>query len=226
MTLLDAQQAELLLSTTRAVRRRLDLDRAVKLEVVRDCLRLAMQAPTGGSIERTRWILVTDREQRRAVADLYREATTESFLLAEETAMSEVSRKAYSGAGHLASVLERVPVLVFPCIAAVPPAATTHAIAGLYGSIVPAVWSFQLALRSRGLGSAYTTAHLRLERRFAELLDIPDGVTQVAMLPVAHTLGTEFKPAARGAVEDITYAESWGQKVPGWIAAPSPERIS
>lgn len=214
MTDFDLTQTDLLLSTTRAVRRRLDLDRPVDLGVVRDCLELAVQAPTGGSNERWRWLVVTDPERRREVAGLYREATEVAFRQAEEGAATEASRKAYAGARLLADLLDRVPVLVFPCVAAPAPEATTHAAAGFYGSIVPAVWSFQLALRSRGLGSTYTTAHLRLEQRFAALLGIPDGVTQIAMLPVAHTLGTGFKSAARGPVEDITYVDAWGTPFP------------
>lgn len=211
------------LTTTRAVRRRLDLDRAVDLETVRDCLRIAVQAPTGGSIERWRWVLVQEPDVREQVAEIYRAATAEVFKAAEAAAPSDNSRKAYKGARALAEVLERVPLLVFPCVEGEPRAWTVSGAATFYGSIIPAVWSFQLALRSRGLGSTYITAHLRAADAMAKVLGIPEGVTQVAMLPVAHTLGTDFKPAGREPVEGVTYLDRWGQGVPGWTRSAAVE---
>jgi nitroreductase len=204
------------LTTTRAVRRRLDLERPVDRETIRECLRIAVQAPTGGSVERWKWLIVEDRATRAKVADLYRSATAESFQRSQETAPSEESRRAYAGALLLADVLDRVPVLVFPCMDGAPRAWTTLGAAAFYGSILPAVWSFQLALRSRGLGSTFTTAHLLVEGQIGEVLGIPDGVTQIAMLPVAHTIGDDFKPANRGAVEDVTFLDTWGERVAGW----------
>lgn len=204
------------LTTTRAVRRRLDLDRGVDMETVRECLRIAVQAPTGGSVERWRWLLVQDANVRKQVAVIYRTVTAEIFQAAEEAAPSDNSRRAYRGARGLAEVLERVPLLVFPCVQGEPRAWTSSGAATFYGSIIPAVWSFQLALRSRGLGSTYTTAHLRAADAMAEVLGIPVGVTQVAMLPVARTLGTDFRLAGREPVETVTYLDRWAQGVPGW----------
>lgn len=203
-------------TTTRAVRRRLDLDRAVELEIVRECLRIAVQAPTGGSVERWRWLLVQGPALRKQVAEIYRSVTAEIFEAAQASAATDNSRKAYEGARALADVLEHVPLLVFACVEGEPRAWTSSGAATFYGSIIPAVWSFQLALRSRGLGSTYTTAHILAADAIASVLGIPDGVTQVAMLPVAHTIGIDFKPATRGPVEDVTYLDGWARGVPEW----------
>jgi nitroreductase len=219
VTLPDRAAADLLLSTTRAVRRRLDLERPVDPATVRECLELAVQAPTGGAVERWRWLLVADPATKQAVADLYREVAAAPFRDALDQAQTPTSQKAYDGALQLADTLERVPLIVFPCMLGRPPE-TPYGAAGFYGSIIPAVWSFMLALRSRGLGSTYTTAHLRAEQRFAELLGIPADVTQIAMLPVAHTLGTSFRPAARGPVEEIIYVDRWSAPARPSQAAP------
>lgn len=205
--------ADELLSTTRSVRHRLDLDRAVELGVVRQCLELAVQAPTGGSVESWRWLLVRSADTRARIADIYREVTAELFEHRRATATSESSRRAYAGALALADVLDRVPLLVFPCVERRVAAHEPAALSAFYGSIIPAVWSFQLALRSRGLGSTFTTAHLRAAPAVAAVLGIPDTVTQIAMLPVAYTIGTEFKPATRRPVEEVTYLDTWAAAV-------------
>jgi nitroreductase len=115
---------------------------------------------------------------------------------------------------YLSDHLHEVPVLVVPCaLQRLPVNASVFDTAGLYGSIVPAVWNFMLALRSRGLGSAYTTLHLNYEREAAEILGIPETVTQVAMVPVAYHTGDGFRPAGRRPVEQVVYLNRWRQKL-------------
>jgi len=199
------------------VRKRLDLARAVPLEVIEECLRLAIQAPTGGNSQGWRWIVVTDPAKRAALADTYRKGWG-PYLAANTVAAAEVGdpakadqqRRVAESAMYLAEHLQEVPVHVIPCVLARNLGGDgTFPMAGLYGSIYPAVWSFQLALRSRGLGSVLTTLHLPYEGEAARLLDIPEGVVQVGLLPVAYYLGDDFKPASRRPVEEITYYDGW-----------------
>jgi nitroreductase len=198
-----------LLSTTRSVRKRLDLEREVPREVILECLRLAVQAPTGSNSQGWRWIVVTDAGKRAALADLYRGVGTDYLAAAKDLRSGDdQTDRVYQSAYYLLEHLHEVPVHVIPCVYGRPDATALGA-GSLYGSIVPAVWSFQLALRSRGLGSCYTTLHLGLEQQANELLGIPDGVTQAALIPVAWTKGTDFKPVARRPVEEITYWDSW-----------------
>lgn len=199
-----------LLSTTRAVRRRLDLSRPVEREVILDCLRLAVQAPTGGNAQDWRWLVVTDADKRAAIADIYAKAGSEYLAHAAKTADDPQTRRVYESAAALTSTLADVPVHVIPCIERRFERAPLVVEATAYGSIIPAAWSFLLALRSRGLGSVWTTLHLAKEREVAALLGIPDTVTQVALFPVAYTIGTEFKPAKRPPVETITSWNTWG----------------
>ncbi|HET9692712.1 MAG TPA: nitroreductase family protein [Acidimicrobiales bacterium] len=205
----DLAETDRLLSTTRAVRKRLDLTRPVPAEVVLDCITLATQAPTGSNSQGWRWVVVTDPAKRRALADLYDRGGRAYLQAAGEEAEGQ-TRRVYDSAVHLLDVLADVPVHVIPCIEGRVDGAPNAMAAGFYGSILPAVWSFQLALRSRGLGSAWTSLHLAHEKEAAELLGIPDTVSQVALLPVAYTVGTDFKPAARRPVEEITFFDAWG----------------
>jgi len=212
---MDAHQV---LTTTRSVRKRLDLARPVPRSVVLDCIDLASQAPTGGNIERCRWLVVDDPEQRRLVADIYRRSygpymEERKRLLGDAAgAVLDSTRRVMSSSDHLAEVMHRVPALVIPCRFDRPPVEDLRNLASFYGSILPAVWSFMLALRSKGLGSAYTTLHLDFEGEAAELLGVPPTVTQVALLPVAYTVGDEFRPAARRPATEITYWNRWGRK--------------
>jgi nitroreductase len=209
----DIENADLLLSTTRSVRRRLDLDRPVPRDVVLDCVRLAVQAPTASNGQTWRWMIVTDPAKRARLAELYG-GTGRPYL--EAGARGEMSDdpqtiRVYKSALYLLEVLHRVPVHVIPCI--VGRAGTGNNLSGVsfYGSVMQAAWSFMLALRARGLGSVWTTLHLQREQEAAELLGIPyDSVTQIALLPVAYTVGTDFRPAKRGPVEEITYWDDWG----------------
>ena len=205
--------ADHLLSTTRAVRRRLDLDRPVDRGVVLDCIRLAVQAPTASNGQDWRWVVVTDPDLRAAVAEHYREAGAAYLERAAAQEQDAQTRRVYESAAELAGFLHRVPVLVIPCLDRRVDGQPNVVAASAYGSILPATWSLQLALRSRGLGSCLTTLHLLREREVADLLGIPDTVTQVALLPVAHTTGGDFRPAARPPVEAITFWDGWGQGV-------------
>lgn len=208
----DLAQTDRLLTTTRAVRRRLDLDRPVEREVVLDCLRVATQAPSGGNSQPWRWLVVDDPEVRAGLADLYRKGYgpyIEMQKAAVRAAGGDDDSPILRSSDFLAEHLHEVPVHVIPCLLTRLPERPSPAdTAGFYGSILPAVWSFQLALRSRGLGSAFTTLHLHHEREAAELLGIPDTVTMTALLPVAYVTG-DFRPADRKPVEAVTYWNAW-----------------
>ena len=200
-----------LLSTTRAIRRRYDLDRPVEREVILDCLRLAIQAPTGSNAQGWRWIVVTDPATREQLAQHYREGGEGYLRAAAEGDKDPQTQRVYESAIALLDVLPKVPVHVIPCQVGRVDKAPNAIAAPYYGSILPAAWSFQLALRSRGLGSCWTTLHLFRERQVAELLGIPEDVTQVALIPVGYTTGGDFKPATRRPIEELTYFERWGQ---------------
>lgn len=215
----DLAETDRLLSTTRAVRKRLDLDRPVEREVLLDCIRLSQQAPTGSNSQTWRWVVVTDAGKKAALADLYRRGATGYLKSAREGLGQgqEQTGRVLDSAIWLAENMDRVPVMVIPCIKGRPPEsgpAVGLAWAGAMGSIFPAVWSFQLALRSRGLGSVITSLHLFFEKEAAGLLGIPDDVVQVALLPVGYTKGTDFKPARRPPVEHIVHWDAWGEKDP------------
>ncbi|MCU0311117.1 MAG: nitroreductase family protein [Acidimicrobiales bacterium] len=212
---MDTEATDHLLTTTRAVRRRLDLDRPVDPAVLLDCLRIATQAPTASNDRNWRWVVVTDPDRRAALADLYRASGADYLARAAETETDPQTRRVYESALALTETLHRVPVHVIPCIERRFDGAANPIAASAYGSILPAAWSFLLALRSRGLGSVWTTLHLFREQEAAELLGIPDHVTQVALFPVAHTTGGDFHPAARPPVESVTSWNRWGEAPPG-----------
>ncbi len=201
-----------LLSTTRAVRKRLDLDRPVERDVILECLRLAVQAPTASNGQDWRWMVITDAEKRLAIAEVYRTAGQAYLASAEKNESDPQTRRVYESANFLMSILDRVPVYVIPCVERRFDRAPNAVAAAAYGSIIPAAWSFLLALRSRGLGSVWTTLHLMDERAVADILGIPEHVTQVALLPVVYTTGGDFHPATRPPVETITSWNSWDER--------------
>jgi nitroreductase len=212
VTTLDRATVDHLLTTTRAVRKRLDFDRPVEPEVIEECLRLAIQAPTGGNSQGWRFMVVTDPEKRAALADAYRRVW--GPYIAASRAAADVNaqqERVMDSATYLADHLHEVPVHVIPCIYGRLGSGQLGEAAGLFGSIYPAVWSFQLALRSRGLGSAFTTLHLPFASEAAELLGIPDTVSQTALIPVAYYTGDDFQPAKRRPIEEITYWNGWKQ---------------
>jgi nitroreductase len=200
-----------LLTTTRAVRRRLDFSRPVPREVILECIGLSQQAPTGSNEQGWRWLVVTDAERRRALGAIYARAIPAIQARAAALDAGDVAtRRVYSSAEWFASHLGEAPALVFPCIVGRPPERfSTISCATIYGSILPSVWSFQLALRSRGLGSTFTTVHLLFEQEVQTLLEIPAEVLQVGLLPVAYTRGNEFKPARRPPPESIVHWNVW-----------------
>jgi nitroreductase len=211
----DTEQTDRLLTTTRAVRKRLDLTRPVPREVLLECIQLATQAPSPGNNQRWRWMVVSDPEKKRVIADLYGKSYAAYIAPRKELiAPGDDARWRMTGSSdYLASHLADVPVLVIPCLLeTLPDDATGEQHAGFWGGILPAVWSFQLALRSRGLGSALTTLHLNHEREVGEVLGIPDTVTQAALLPVAYTTGADFAPAARKPAAEVTYFDEWRVK--------------
>lgn len=202
-----------LLTTTRSVRKRLDLERPVERDVVEECLRLAFQAPNGSNTQTWNWVFVDDPQLRRQVATLYRQGL-EDHLAGPYGAQSRASgpgaERMSASVAHLVEHLDEVPVLLIPTIAGRLDEAGVFFQASTWGSILPAVWSFMLALRTRGLGSAWTTLHLYREREMAELLGIPyDNVTQAGLFPVAYTKGTDFKPADRSASERRVHWNHW-----------------
>ncbi|BBZ70539.1 MULTISPECIES: nitroreductase family protein [Mycobacterium] len=207
-------------TTTRAVRKRLDLHRAVEPAVLHECLQIALQAPTGTNIQLWRFIVVNDPEKRREIAKYYREGwrseyeSIDSFVDGLPTERQDQQRRVYSSADYLADHLAEVPVLVIACLKGrLQPGAPISQWSGYLGSVIPAIWSLQLALRSRGLGSVFTTVHLKYENEVAALLDIPDNVAQVALLPVAYTKGT-FARAKNRSPKKVTSWNSWGNQPP------------
>jgi nitroreductase len=207
----DVSSVDELLTTTRAVRKRLDLTRPVDRDVILDCVRLAMQAPTASNEQDWRWVVITDADKRAAIAEIYRSVGAEYLASAAASASDPQTRRVYRSALGLTETLAKVPVHVIPCLQRRFDGRDLLVAASAWASIIPAGWSFLLALRSRGLGSVWTTMHLAREREVAGLLGIPATVTQAALFPVAYTIGTHFRPASRPAAETITFWNTWGE---------------
>lgn len=220
MSLLQLSPEELL-TTTRSVRKRLDFSRPVEPEVIRECLELAVQAPTGANSQGWHFVVVTDQEQRKALGDiyrkgysLYRQKTATAHPLYEGRSLprefAKTLKKVRDSSEYLAEHMHEAPVLLVPCIWSRFDDQPTVEQAGVWGSILPAVWSFMLAARLHGLGTSWTSVHLYYEQEAAEVLGIPfDKVTQAALIPVAYTLGTDFKPAARIPLESVLHWDRW-----------------
>jgi nitroreductase len=208
---MDLATVDELLTTTRAVRKRLDLTRPVSRDVILECIRLAMQAPTSSNAQDWRWLVITDADKRAAIADIYGGIGAEYLAQAAANASDPQTQRVYRSAAGLTKTLAQVPVHVIPCLTGPIDETNRLVAASAWASIIPAGWSFLLALRSRGLGSVWTTMHLAKEREVAELLGIPDTATQAALFPVAYTIGTDFRPAARPPAEAITFWDSWGE---------------
>jgi nitroreductase len=198
-----------LLSTTRAVRKRLDLTRPVEREVLEDCLRLAQQAPTAGYSQNWHFVVVTDAEKRAAIGEYWRQVAYPYLQRGGGPREGQMLRIG-EAVVHLAEHIQEVPVHVIPCVQGRFEGKSNPLVASVFGSIVPAAWSFMLAARSRGLGTVWTTFHLLHEREVAEVLGIPyDEVTQVALIPVAYSIGTDFKPGRRKPLESMVHWDSW-----------------
>ena len=215
---IDRQAADELLTTTRAVRKRLDFERPVPRDLIMECIAIAQQAPTPVNTQCWRWVIVEDAEKRRAIAEIYRKVEKDSGYYPDTdesgNKVSTQQERVYDSIAHLAANLQRAPYFVIPCLEEPMPVAgfgfrATAAVASNYAGIYPAMWSFMLALRARGLGSVVTTAHLVEEQKVADILGIPDTVTQCALLPVAYTIGEDFKPAKRPPAESIVHWDKW-----------------
>jgi nitroreductase len=199
------------LTTTRSVRKRLDLEKPVPREVLLECLELALQAPTGSNAQGWQWVFVDDPEQKKALADIYRTNATPYLDRPKPEYGDERDQqrpRVYDSAKYLNEHLHEVPVMLIPCLEGRPEGTG----AGFWGSLLPAVWSFMLALRSRGLGSAWTTLHLvgDGEKLAAELLGIPfDKYSQGGLFPIAYTKGTDFRPAKRLPAEQVAHWNTW-----------------
>ena len=203
-----------LLTTTRSVRKRLDLQRPVPPELIRECLEIALQAPTGGNSQGWHWMVVTDADLRARIGEFYRrsfDSYRESSSYAGRVAADQraaVQARVANSAEWLAERMGEVPVHVIGCLTAAAELPADNQ-AGLWGSLLPAAWSFQLAARARGLGSAWTTLHLRYEREISELLGIPPHVRQGVLLPTAYYTGETFRPAPREPLERVVHLDRW-----------------
>jgi nitroreductase len=233
----DIAEADRLLTTTRSVRRRLDVTAPVDLDEIRTCLEVAQQAPTGSNNRSYRFLVVTDPARRAALADLYRKGLGEYARATAElsdrgfeskvgvrdeapgvkdaartTALDAQTKRVFASARHLTAHLHEVPVHVIPCmVGRLPDAYDNFRASAYYGSIQPTIWSFLLALRPRGYGGVFTTLHLVHEQEAAELLGIPPHICQVGLVPVARTTGGGFGRADRGSIDDVVYGDSWGE---------------
>ncbi|GHJ17355.1 nitroreductase family protein [Micromonospora sp. AKA38] len=207
-----------LLTTTRTVRKRLDLTRPVPMDLVRECLEIALQAPSGSNRQGWHWVVVTDPAVRAAIGGFYRRAV-ESYLASEGSAArlfvdeperAAVQRRVGESVAWLGDRMGQVPVLLIPCLrlsgGGELPAGNQ---AGLWGSLLPAAWSFMLAARARGLGTAWTTLHLAYEAEVAELLGLPADVRQAALIPTAYYTGDTFRPAKRQPLDEVLHVDRW-----------------
>ena len=212
----DLAETDHLLRTTRSVRKRLDLEAPVDVRTVLECIDVAVQAPTGGNVQQWRWLGIDDPDKRRALGELYKRAGDPYFAAHRERLGESIDGtmdRVLSSAELLNETLGQVPVHVILCALGRPPIDQPQGeLAAWYGSILPAAWSFMLAARTRGLGSAWTTLHLAYEKEAAELLGIPGSVTQCVLLPVAHFTGDDFKAADRKPAAAVTYLNEWGNR--------------
>jgi nitroreductase len=223
MTLLDLTPDELL-TTTRAVRKRLDFDRPVELDTIKDCVQIAAQGPSGSNAQGWHFVVITDDAKRKAIGDVYKKAYA-GYAAMGGSAHSLIEKQTNEGdkaqmtrvaasADYLGENMGRAPALIIPCLGMRLPALdakiASSVYAGVFGSILPGFWSFMLAARARGLGTAWTTLHLNYEKDAAEILGIDyDNVTQCALSPIAYTKGTDFKPARRKPMDDFLHINGW-----------------
>jgi nitroreductase len=199
-----------LLTTTRTVRRRLDVTRPVEREVLEECLRIAQQAPSGSNAQKWHFVVVMDASTRARLGELWRRGAERYLASAEANPQPSQTNRLLDSVRHLAAHIDEVPVHVIPCVTGRTDGEAASVQAGRWASIMPATWSFMLAARSRGLGTAWTSFHLAYEREAAAILGIPfDEVMQAALIPVAYTTGGPFKPANRRGLETMAHWDAW-----------------
>ena len=211
----DLNSVDYILETTRSVRKRLDLTRDVDRDVVKRCIEIALQAPTGSNQQGWKWLVVTDAEKKARIGEYYKDSWYAYAGSAPRSSPgadpSAQMQRVISSARYLADHMAEVPMMIFPCVRGREADSSQASNAGLYGSIIPAAWSLMLALRARGIGAAWTTLHLKYEKECNAILSIPDNVTTAALLPVAYFTGDSFKKADRVPASELTYWESWGK---------------
>lgn len=199
------------LMTTRGVRQRLDFDRDVDDQIILDCIDVAEQAPTGGNNGSRRWMIIRDQDTKDRMAELYLSAGVDWVI---ETAKrlegsGHQNERLMTGARHLGENIARTPALVMPTILGRHDGSGRP---GLFDSVIQSAWSFMVALRARGLGTVWTTMYLNEAPAVAELLDLPEHVTQICLFPVAYTIGTDFKPTSRRyPAREIAYFDRYGR---------------
>ncbi len=209
--------ADEVLTTTRSVRKRLDFDRPVERKIVEECLEIALQAPTGSNSQGWHWVIVEDPDKKKAIADIYARnffpyvnAPGRQFDAGDMRAQQVDGIR--SSATYLTENFHRAPLMLIPCIEGRLDNLPSFATASAWGSLLPAVWSFMLALRERGMGSAWTTLHLPNggEEETAKILGIPhDRISQGGLFPIAYTVGTDFKLAKRLPLEKVLHWDKW-----------------
>lgn len=215
---MDLKTVDHLLTTTRSVRKRLDYSRPVEREVIEKCIELALQAPTGSNRQTWRFVVVTDPEKRAKITEYYKKnfdayakiTNPDIYQKSDDDPQAVQQKRVRDSATYLSETMQQAPVFIICCLEGRSKDPSPAAQAGLYGSILPAAWSLMMALRSRGLGTAWTTLHLKYEKEVGALLGIPDDVIQTVLFPVAYFRGEDFKPAKRQPAKEKTYWDHWG----------------
>ena len=206
----DLDEIDRLLTTTKQVRQRLDLTKPVPHGVLLECIDLASHAPMGGNLERNRWMIIDDPALKARIATRFAEVGRPYLAANAELRVDDRSQRVIDSATFLVDHLAKVPALVLSLRLDRAPLDGSQGDAAAYdGSVLPGVWSFQLAARARGIGSAWTTFHLEHEAEIAELLGVPSTVTQVCLLAVGYYTGTTFTPAPRRPAREITFLNTW-----------------
>jgi nitroreductase len=214
VTTLDLTPDELL-TTTRTVRKRLDLERPVPPELIRECVEIALQAPSGSNRQTWHWVVITDPEKRAAIGEYYRRSVASYLessgaagrLYSDDPERAPVQQRVGSSVEYLGERMGEVPVLAIPCLQVKSLGAVNQA--GIWGSVLPSAWSYCLAARARRLGTAWTTLHLTYEREISELLGLPEHIRQSVLIPTAYYSGDTFKPAARQPVDEVLHLDAW-----------------